>query len=243
MKRFVAVFDNHGDMVDAKALAAFREFVKHWKPEVRIHGGDCFDLRALRKGASKDEEFEDLAPDIEAGLDFLSWYKPTHFLRGNHDERLWDAASGKNPIAARFAALTIEEVMDALGGAKMYPYCKRNGVMRLGHLKVIHGYHSGVTAARQAAQVYGSVLLGHVHTVDQYSIPGVERRIGRSCGCLVKLDMPYNRAQANTLRQSHGWGYGFIYPSGDYQYFQAECVNHSWTFPTEVMSIKHGAKG
>ena len=236
--RWLAVFDNHGDMADPGAVRAMFDFKKHFKPTLTIHGGDCFNLVCLRKKASQEEEFEDLAPDIDAGTDFLKRLAPDVFLRGNHDERLWDAAKSHNPVLARFASMCIaNDVMPAVGRAQMLPYHKRLGVYRLGHLKVIHGYHSGITAARQAALVYGSVLLGHVHAIDCYAIPGLERRVGRVAGCLCQLDQDYNRAQPATLRQSHGFAYGLSYPTGEYVTWQAECVAGRWVFPSEFREV------
>jgi predicted phosphodiesterase len=237
-KRFIVVSDNHGSHIDAKAQAAFFDFAKAWRADLRIHAGDCFDVAAWRKGASEDERRQSLADDIDAGCDFLSRLRPTHWLRGNHDERLWDALAGDVGDKKDLALAKITgPISKSIGNARVFPYCKRAGVLRLGHLKVIHGYHSGVQAARMAAQVYGSVLMGHVHAIDHYSIPGLERRIGRSIGAMCHLDAQYNRAQTGTLRQQHGWGYGFILGNGEYVYYQAEKNESGWYLPTEFRRI------
>lgn len=235
-QRFVAAFDNHGAEQDTGAVKAFLDFCKEFKPQVRIHGGDCFDFARLRRAAKDDERRAPLKDDLEIGIAFLQAFKPTHFLRGNHDERMWDSLKADDGALSDFAHYAVTDIEDVLGDAQMLPYCKRRGVLKLGHLKVIHGYHSGVTAARQAGLVYGSVLMGHVHAIDQYSLPGLERRIARCCGCLCKLDMDYNRAQAQTLRQSHGWAYGLLFDSGEYVVWQAEKVAGKWYYPSEIRS-------
>lgn len=240
-KRFVVCGDNHGDMQDNGACAAFFDFVKHWKPEVRVHLGDCFDFRALRRKASEEERRDGLGADIDAGLSFIRRYKPTHFLRGNHDERLWDLLKGDDHKIRDLARTVADDIVDALGGAPMLPYDKRAGVLRLGALKIIHGYHSGMTAAKQAALIYGSVLLGHIHAIDHAPIAGLERRMGRAIGCLCRLSQDYNRAQAQTLRQAHGWAYGLLLPSGEYVVWQAEQVGQDWFYPSEVRSYKHAS--
>ena len=91
--KFQAIFDSHGDMVDPAAEKAAREFCEHFRPTVRIHGGDAFDLRALRSGASKEEKGESVKADIEAGCDLFGWFKPTVWIKGNHDERLYRHAT------------------------------------------------------------------------------------------------------------------------------------------------------
>lgn len=237
-KRFLIVSDNHGDLQDAEAVAAFFEFAKAWKPEIRVHLGDCFDFAALRKKASDDERRGPLAEDVMMGCEFLRRLKPTHFLRGNHDERLWDLLDIDDAKLTEYARMLADQIGDAIGDSIMLPYCKRRGVLRLGHLKCIHGFHSGVTAARQSALVYGSVVMGHVHAIDHYSIPGLERRAGRVIGCMCQLDHTYNRAMAQTLRHAHGWAYGLLFPSGDYAIYQAEKVNGSWHLPTEFVEVR-----
>ena len=86
--RFIAFGDNHGDMVDPEAQDALLEFIKDYKPTVRVHLGDAFDFRSLRRGAGNDAEgAESLIADIEAGEDFLAKTKPTVYLMGNHEHR------------------------------------------------------------------------------------------------------------------------------------------------------------
>ena len=48
--RFVAFGDNHGDMADHEAVDALCEFIKDYKPTVRVHLGDCFDFRPCAVG-------------------------------------------------------------------------------------------------------------------------------------------------------------------------------------------------
>lgn len=236
-KRWMAVADNHGDMQDGRAVKAALAFARFWKPDIRVHLGDNFDFRALRRNASDEESRDRLGNDIEAGCKFLRDYRPTHWLRGNHDERIYDAMGSDDGKLSGFAAYVSAEIESATDGVKVIPYHKRYGVLQLGHLKFIHGYHAGVSAAKQAALVYGSVLMGHVHTIDHYSVPAIERRMGRCIGCLCQLDMDYNRAQPGTLRHAHGWAYGLLYPNGDYVVWQAEDVGGRFVVAGDVREI------
>lgn len=236
-KKYVALFDNHGDMMDQSAFKAAKEFIKYFKPDIRIHGGDCFDLRCMRKGAGKDEEFEDLKADIDAGVEFLSWLKPKYWLRGNHDERLIDATDSPNPVLRRFACMAWQDIIDRIPKTKILPYDKYQGILKLGHLSIAHGFASGIYAARTMATVYGNILFGHVHFIDAHSIAGLEPRVGWACGCMCKLQMGYNRAQIQTLRQCHGFAYGFLYEDGTFLNMQARSINGSWLFPTEFKEI------
>lgn len=240
--RWVFASDNHGDACDQASIAALKDFVKFFKPDVRIHGGDCFDLRALRKGGSEEEQAEALEADIEMGCDFLKWYKPQYFLLGNHDARLIDWINSYNPVRRRMASQVWEnEILPAAGNAKIFQYCKRNGVFKLGTLAFVHGFTSGIYAAKRIAEIYGNCLSGHTHAIDAFSIAGLEPRIGRTCGALCKLDLSYNRAHLNTLRQSPGFAYGFSYPDGMHRVFQAQPIAGTWLYPTEFREYKHEA--
>lgn len=236
--RWIFASDTHGDMIDRGAEQALKELCRFFKPTIRIHGGDLFDLRCLRRGASGEEALDDLRADLDAGAELAGWFKPTHWLRGNHDERLIDGINSHNPVLARFASLEWEKVRKMLAGAKVFPYCKRRGVMKLGTLAFAHGFSSGMYAAKRMAEIYGNVVSGHTHAIDAFSIPGLDPRVGRVVGCLCRLDMAYNRAQLNTLRQQHGFAYGFSYRNGLHRVFQAQEINGRWLFPTEFREFK-----
>ena len=237
-KKWVAVFDNHGDCVDRNAEKVTFEFIKHFKPEIRIHGGDAFDFRALRRKATDEEKQSGIEEDYNEGMSYLQRLNPQVFLRGNHDERLYDAANfGTNGVLRDLCGKLADEIKTKLSHVEILPYDKRKGVYALGNLKVIHGYNTGITAARQAAMAYGSVIMGHVHANDFFSVPSLEPRRGWAIGCQCRLDMDYNRGQLNTLRQSHGFAYGLVYPSGSFRLWQAEEIGGQWVFPSEFYSL------
>ena len=91
-RRFVVASDSHGDEVDPTTAKALFSFIADFKPQIRIHAGDAWDFRNLRRGASDDEKAHSLEADWDAGSDYLAQFidggKENHFLRGNHDERL-----------------------------------------------------------------------------------------------------------------------------------------------------------
>lgn len=239
-KRFIAGFDLHGDRQESSVVKAFFEFDKVWKPEIRVFGGDLVDLRPLRKGASQEERAESMRSDIDAGVRFLNEWRPNFWIRGNHCQRLWDTAQSNDGIVADYAQRGVQdfEALCQRLKIKLLPYDKRNGVLRLGHLKILHGFHCGVYAARQTALIYGSALFGHIHAIDEHAIPGPERRVARACGALCQLDMDYNARQPNTLRQANGWAYGVLNEkTGDYFTWQAERIGGTWLLPTNVTEI------
>jgi len=239
-KRFIAAFDVHGDMQDRTANDALFRFMSKWQPDVRVFGGDLWDFRALRTGASEDEKRESMRKDFELGMEWLEKFTPHFFMQGNHDIRLWEhAESGKGAISD-YAQIGVDEIEAKLKEmeCKLFPYHKRDGILRVGHLKVLHGFACGIYASRQHALVYGSCLFGHTHAIDEHAIPGLERRVARNCGCLCRLDMEYNSRHMNTLKQTHGWAYGVVNSrTGNYHCWQAEKVNGSWMLPSDIVEL------
>ncbi len=237
--RWAIAFDNHGNKAVKHVVETFFSFIDDFKPTIRIHGGDCFNFAALRKGASDQDKREAMADDFDAGIKFIERYKPTVFLRGNHDERLYDATKSDDGKVRDYADSLTKQIKAALAGCPMIEYNKRKGVYQLGDHKVIHGYNCGMYAARHAAAAYGHVLMGHVHTDNEQSVARIEGAKGHSFGCMCELDQDYNRGHLNTLAQCHGWAYGFLYPSGAVQVVHAKQIDGRWILPTDFKEVRY----
>ena len=224
---FIAISCNHGDQIDGVTEKALFSHINDLSPHYRFHLGDNWDFRNLRKGASDDEKAHSLEDDWEAGTDFLRRFfdggKENHFLRGNHDERIYrfrDSCSGLVRDYAHDACKRLEGVVKQ-ARAKMLPYDARLGILRIGEMKLIHGYFAGRNAASRHAAVYGNCIFGHIHTIEQYPVETDDGpKEARSIGCICKVDMDYNQHMPNKLRHRNGWCYGWIWPDGSYQVYQ-----------------------
>jgi hypothetical protein len=191
-----------------------------------------FDFRNLRRGASDDEKAHSLEDDWRMGSDFMRRFfdggRENHFLRGNHDERLWNFAHSATGLLRDYAhdGIARVEKLVAKSRAKMLPYDSRLGVLKLGALKVIHGYAAGIGAARKHAIVYRNVLFGHTHNCD---VAGAESDEGvseaRGIGACCRLDMPYNAHQTGKLRHQNAFCYGLLFEDGTYQLNQAKKID------------------
>jgi predicted phosphodiesterase len=231
-RRFVVASDSHGDQIDATTETALLSFIADFKPQVRIHAGDVFDFRNLRRGASDDEKAHSLEDDWQMGSDFMRRFfdggRENHFLRGNHDERLWNFAHSATGLLRDYAhdGIARVEKLVAKSRARMLPYDSRLGVLKLGALKVIHGYAAGIGAARKHAIVYRNVLFGHTHNCD---VAGAESDEGvseaRGIGACCRLDMPYNAHQTGKLRHQNAFCYGLLFEDGTYQLNQAKKID------------------
>jgi hypothetical protein len=238
--KYIVVGDSHGDNVSKDASVGFFKFLKIWKPKYRIHCGDVFDARPLRRGASDEEKRQEILSDFRAGMSFIDEMKPNFITWGNHDSRIFDLANNGVGMMKEYGRELVSEIESKLNKLKCttLEYHKRTGVLHIGKLRVIHGFSAGANAARESARTYGSVLMGHVHSIQSASIPGLDNRVGRAIGAMCNLDLDYNRATMSSLAHAHGFGYGAINSkSGDYVFHQAEFINGKWLLPTGLIEI------
>jgi len=240
-RRFIAIGDPHGDMIDPETEKSLFSFVADFKPQVRLHLGDNWDFRNLRKGASDDEKAASLEDDWEMGSDFLRRFfdggSENHFLRGNHDERIYHFAGSATGLLRDYANDGIKrlEAIVKKTRAKMLPYHVRDGVLRLGSLKAVHGYAHGLNAAQVHARVYRNCVFAHVHSIVTAPVESDEGPMEARCiGAICKIDMPYNSTRTATLRQENGWAYGHLFPDGSYQLFQTRKINGSFYAAHEI---------
>jgi hypothetical protein len=244
-KRFIAGGDVHGDQQCPESNDVFFKFCDIWKPHIRICAGDVYDLRPLRHGASEDERHESMVADFTAGTAWLKRFRPDYFLLGNHDARLWELRDHGKGVEADYAARgcsEIETLCDRMR-CKMLPYDVRDGILKIGHAKFLHGFYTGMYAARQHAATFGSCMFWHVHYNDEHSIPGLERRVGRACAALCKLNMKYLQRKPGSLKHANGFAYGIINDkTGDYFSWVAESIGGAWMLPNDICQVKTGLK-
>lgn len=236
--KFVVVGDNHGDMVDTQVTDKLWKFLKEFKPDERIHLGDCFDFRSLRKGASGKEESESLARDVCAGMDFISRFKPTVFHYGNHEDRLSQIISNStNGLMQDYCMQLDADIRNHLkkhGCRKIYDYHADEGIHTMGPVKTCHGYTCGVNAVEEHARHYcepkGAVLIGHIHRIEQVCARKHGGAVGFSGGCLcIKGEMGYAKNRLATSRWGSGWLYGFV-QGRDWKVWQAHKVGDDFIF-------------
>ncbi len=234
--------DLHGDMQDAESVVAILAFIKDFKPEVRVFAGDLFDFRNLRKGASDEDKAASLEDDWDAGIDFAQKFfagaSEAHMLLGNHDWRLWNLRDNCVGLVRDYAIDRIKqfEAHAKRWRAKVLPYDSALGVLQLGSLAVIHGYHTGLGAAREHARAYQNCVFGHTHTIESTAISSLKPAEARGIGCLCKRDMEYANAKTGKLRWGQGWGYGLLFEDGSYVLNQARKINGVFHCATQFKS-------
>jgi len=235
MQRWMFVTDTHGDMIDPAARDAAIRFRDAFQPEVRIDGGDVFDFRALRRGASDTEKAEATKGDVAAGESWLRDYAPTQMLWGNHDARILDAIQDTEGDKREYYKLLYNGIMDQLEliGCESFPYDIERGVFKYGDTAFLHGYGASMHVAYQLSMEYGNAVMGHVHQFQESPGRRLDRTVGRTCGCLCRLDMGYNRRRTASLRWSQGFLYGWKGDEGKLHMQSIRPIDGTWHIPTE----------
>ena len=235
-RRFVFATDLHGDRQNEAVVKVLHQVTKEFKPDIRIFGGDLFDFRPLRRGASAEEQCESMQTDWNAGVEFLHAWKPTHLLMGNHDDRLFELSENSSAgIKADYARKLCGELENNLRKLRCEwrPYHKRHGVFSFGRLNFLHGFHHGVYAARQHSSIYGSCVFGHVHAFDVHTFGTFnERKAAYACGGLLEVDQEYNKRNTSSLRHENGFYLGLIHPDGSFTVQEGRQTSSGWFIPT-----------
>ena len=239
-KKFQIVSDIHGSLMDERACSAAIDFSNDFKPDIKVVAGDLWDFAAIRKGASEDERQLSMRDDYDAGATFANaFFKgggEKHLMLGNHDVRAHDLRHSPDAVRRDLGHVMVRDIAKVAysNKAKLWDYDARDGVLDLGHLRIVHGYHTGMSACAQHARIYGNVVFGHIHSIESFQTPGLEQREARSIGCLCNLNPDYANRKTGKLRWAHGWGYGWLFSDGTYQINQAREVDGSFHASTEI---------
>jgi predicted phosphodiesterase len=229
IQTFVIFGDPHGDKANPRATEALFNFMDDFRPDIVVNAGDNWNFDYLRAKASAKEENSDSSEDWKMGSEFflraMSYGKRRFFLRGNHDERVWDSWRNATKESVRIAAekgIRDIEKLVTKRRVTMLPYDSREGVLDVDGLRVIHGYSSGIGAALRFARVYGDCAYAHTHSMDvapaeKWPSPSV----AYGTGCLMNVDQPYNSRNMGKLRHENGFLSGFV-KDGRATFFQAK---------------------
>ena len=224
--RWVAAGDNHGQLVCEETQDALASFIGRWKPQLRIHTGDCFDFGAWRRGATPDEQEEGITDDLKHGNYFLrKVLKPTIFMQGNHDIRAEEQVLSRNGDRRDNAMRAVQSYTDTLaeiGCKEFHRYSVKGkdseGVnrFRVGKLTGTHGFKAGVAATRETARTLGRpgdvVIHGHTHDFSLCTIEHLEAAIvGVSAMCCMDINKAdYALRRLATTKWCNGWLHGVI---------------------------------
>ena len=243
---FVAFGDYHGQHGCRDTLAALERHIKELKPKHRICLGDMFDMACLMIGArSQDgEAWEGLLEDSTAAFMAISRLRPTVFLNGNHEYRLYQAAEeAASGIVREYCAEGVQKLEKYLQKmrCKVYPYHYDKGVHRIGPVAFVHGYTANLAACKQQSEIYadpgGACVMGHIHRIEAVSAVRHGGARGYSGGCMADIPrLTYAALRPATMRWANGWLFGVISKRG-YRIWQAEKSQGKWILPTSLKEL------
>lgn len=201
--RFFALFDLHVPNEDPTVVKIARDFHHDFKPHISVAGGDWQDVGMVSTFA--DEDTIDLADEFDAVNSYMDMFKVTHWLEGNHEERLRRVGLS-NPRLRKILSPALNLNFEKRG-THIFPYHRKRGILKLGKLKVLHGFYTNEYVARKTSDAFGCCVFGHAHRFQSYQPKTCfEGRTGFSIGCGAKLDLPYASS-----RPPQGWMQGFVF--------------------------------
>lgn len=244
MKRFWIGFDRHAPevdpMVDRIALAFLRDF----KPHICVAGGDW---QTVDQVSAFDNEGDiDLKDEFEMNREALERFRVTHYLEGNHEQRLRRVGMKLDRRLRSLVDLRANLQLDRLG-IRLLPYHPRKGILRIGYLKVLHGFYANEYVARKTAAVYGTCVFGHAHRFQTFQPKeAFENSVGFAIGMMGVLDQSWVEAKA-PMGWAQGFAFGYLHRNGYYDLYPVRILEGRVTINGKVYGKfgrdpKHGGK-
>lgn len=226
MDTFVALFDLHwgyerknGHKVtlhDEKALNVALKFIKDFKPDHIVLGGDILDCGSIShhnhgkpgavEGLKLLADAKELREALIQPLEQLRTKSLTYIV-GNHEDWLTD-------LVEQIPALEgIVDIASVLKLSKRWKIVPQGAAHKLGKLVFVHGdqIKGGDHSAKWAVQAYeANVRFGHHHTFQVYtktSAVDANGHTGIAVPCLCKKAPKYGGGSPNKWMQGFNWGY------------------------------------
>ena len=226
MEKFVALYDLHYGyerknghktaLHDSKALDVALQFIKDFKPEHVILGGDILDCGSIShhnhgkpgavEGLRLMQDAKELRDALLEPLEALGADSYTYIV-GNHEDWLNDLS---NQIPALEGMLDVAAVLDLGEEWKVVP---NGGSHKLGKLIFVHGdqIKGGEHSAKWATVAWEkNIRFGHHHTFQTYcktSANDANGHTGVAVPCLCKKNPNYGGGAPNRWAQGFIWGY------------------------------------
>ena len=247
LTNIIAMGDNHGHLACDDTLDAIMEGVSRYKPKVRVHLGDNWDMTCLRKGIENGskEAIDNLREDMDAGIKWIRRYRPTHFLFGNHEWRVYDLLHNTDSMSkARKAQDVIDEMkreLRAVGCKVIKPYDVRDCKITIEGIDFIHGMSHGKNALLQDQATYGTpghgFAMGHLHREEQLNYQHIAGGAAFLCGCAMDISLAnYALRRSATLRWQNGF-LRFVTDGKKYKGYQIHRWDSKhWVFDGELWS-------
>lgn len=221
-------------------------FLKDFKPDELIIGGDLLDLESVSShnaGKLRQISASNVKRDFDSGrrlLDDYQKYAPKiTYLEGNHEYRVKRYIDA-NP---QFAGLLEVPEQLELAARKIYwiPCWEfQNRIYCIGKAGFIHGVSHATDHAKIMSSLFDmNIFYGHTHDINCFgrAFAGEKhQRIAQSLGCLCKYDQHYLRGRPTNWQQ--GFGVFYFRDDGFFNYNVVQIFNSKFFFEKNLYDGK-----
>lgn len=212
------IFISDVHLPDNIPLRPVFDYMKDFKPDVVILGGDIIDAKGMHGADSMRADQVDMGNyerDCKLLYGFLSDIRDTAprahyvYLEGNHCER-YKRLARKYPKVFADAFNIPRDAFPKGMGIDWVEYGTYQSSVEIGDTTFIHGNIWPDAHAKAYATRYtpNKVVYGHLHHYQAYTThratPSMSPRYAVTAGCLCKLDPEWKRGEG------HKWQNGFI---------------------------------
>lgn len=220
-KRFWIGWDRHTPEHDPLVDRIVQEFLRDFNPHIRVAGGDFMTVDQVSQFNSESKVH--LREEFRLNQEILQRWGITHYLEGNHEERL-RRIGGVDERIRSLLDLSENLELEKLG-IQFLPYHPRHGVLKIGNLKVLHGFYTNEYVARKTAMIYGTCVFGHCHRFQVFqSKSAFHNHVGFAIGMLGKLDQSWSDNRA-PMGWSQGFAFGYLHKNDYFDLYSARIVN------------------
>lgn len=210
-KRFWIGWDRHAPQSDPVVDRICREFLADFKPHHRIAGGDWQTVDQV-SNFNNESDF-DLKDEFDENERTLLEFKITHYLEGNHEYRLRRLGTALDKRLRSLVDLA-KNLHLKTHGIRLLPYHPQQGILRLGSLKILHGFYYNEYMAKKTAMIYGTCVFGHAHRFQTFqSREAFDNHVGFSIGMMGRTNQTWAETHA-PMGWAQGFAFGYIHRNG-----------------------------
>jgi predicted phosphodiesterase len=237
MKKIVALFDAHYPYnINLKPVL---EFIKDFKPDRTVFGGDTLDLAFLSHWNELSPGkwiAHDVQEDFDAVGKIIDKVKEScpqiDYLIGNHEHWLTQFTDKfpylRGSLDLKRGLKTEER------GINLVPL---NKSLKIGHLHFLHGIYCNDQHAKKTVLAYQRcVRYGHTHDYQVYSIisPMDTHKVynAMSCGCLCNRNAEFMHGKPN--KWLHGFYVAYIQDNGDFTDYFVPIIRNKFAWAGKI---------
>jgi hypothetical protein len=237
--------DTHVPEHDEKAVDAFCEFARWYKPHGLINLGDFMEMGGVSPWPTTDGEPKMFVEDVKVAKSVLEKidkavgpqcvYK--RFIIGNHEDWLNQLLVRQVPefmYGLEDIGVNLK-IQDILGLKDLgYRIIPLNEILRLGDAHFIHGYYTPKHHAAKHLDVFGvNIYYGHLHDVQSHSGVSVKGMYeSMSLGCLRTLQAKFLKGKPNNW--AHAFGIFEFKIDGTYTRYVPIIIDGKFSFNGKV---------